>query len=127
MDKQLDFDAAALLESFGNEPADVAMLVNLVLSSLPGYCQDLWQAAQANDRERLAKAAHTIAGSVGNVHANRLTALVRELEISIRRGEAINGESVDAVERAATDLFNILTRWVKSLDSSSAALSTARR
>lgn len=126
MDTTMDFDAAALLESFGSEPSDIAVLVNLVLTSLPGYCHELWQASRANDREKVAKAAHTIAGSIGNVHATRLTTLVRELEVSVRRGDPINGEVIDAIERAATDLFNGLTRWVKALEGSGGTV-TARR
>lgn len=120
MDNQQDFDAAAILASFGDELSDISMLVNLVLNSLPGYCQDLWQAFQANDRLKMAKAAHTIAGSVGNVHAIRLATLVRHLEASARRNDTITLDVIDEIERAATDLFNALSRWVKTLESSHA-------
>lgn len=126
MEIQHDFDAAAILENFGDEPSDIAMLVDLVLSSLPGYCQELWQAFQAGERVRMAKAAHTIAGSVGNVYATRLTRLVRQLEVSARRSDPIPLEVIDDIERAATDLFNALSRWVKTLESARTPL-TARR
>ncbi len=119
MTRTMEFNAGLVLSAFDGEVSDVKELVALVSASIPAYVADLRAASTAGDTKKMAAMAHTIRGAVGNVGADRLAGLTRELEDMVRGGVPVTNDAIVAIERATTDMVTSLTAWADSLGSPS--------
>ncbi len=115
MTMTMEFDADLVLSAFDGEVADVKELVALVAASIPAYVADLRAGFAAGDTKKMAAMAHTIRGAVGNVGAERLAGLTRELEDMVRGGVPVTNDAILAIERATSDMVTSLTAWADSL------------
>lgn len=99
MNAQSDFDPQALdrLRTLGGESL-VRKLVNVFGEYATDRVRDAVSAGQAGDLDALARAAHALRSSAGNVGAVRLMAIATQLEHEARAGRP------DAVPGLVSDL-----------------------
>jgi CheY-like chemotaxis protein len=71
---------ATVIERLREALGDIDEVVAAVLEDLPKRVQDLGDAVEADDIEQVRMIAHTLAGSVSNFGARRLTEAARDLE-----------------------------------------------
>ncbi len=119
MTMTMEFAAARVLSAFDGDVSDVKALVALVSASIPAYVADLRAASTAHDTKKMAIMAHKIRGAVGNVGADRLAGLMRELEEMARGGVPVTNEAIVAIEKATGEMVTSLTAWADVLGSSS--------
>ncbi|MGE3957567.1 MAG: Hpt domain-containing protein [Vicinamibacterales bacterium] len=114
-ERTAEFDGEGLLAAFDGELTDVRELTALVVASVPKYIADLREAASRGDLKGVAAMAHTIRGSVGNVGATRLAELTRDVETAARAGGPVSAAALEAIDAAARDLVNAMSRWIDGL------------
>ena len=113
----MQFDADLVLSALHGDVSDVKELVALLSAGLPAYVANLRDARSAGDTKKMAAVAHTIRGASGNVGADRLMTLSRELEDMVRGGVPVANEAIVAIEKATTDTVTALSAWADSLGS----------
>ena len=109
------FDKYAVLLEFGSDVVFIRHLANLLSASLPAYVADLLAAAGAGDEPRVAKVAHAIRGSVGNIYADRLAGLAGLIERSARQSRSIDPSLIDDLAEAVEVLLSEFVLWAETL------------
>ena len=96
------FDAQALLDKFGGDEEFVRSLLDVTLRASGTVPRDLRAACAAADFESLARLAHKVKGTAGDVVATTLQARAREAELAARAAEpgaiALNLELADTLD-----------------------------
>jgi signal transduction histidine kinase/HPt (histidine-containing phosphotransfer) domain-containing protein/DNA-binding NarL/FixJ family response regulator len=87
-------DPASLFGALGQPRAEHREIVDLYLQETPRRLAALKQAAQAGDREQVARLAHTLAGSAGSLGAVRLAAACAQVE-RLARADAQSANHLD--------------------------------
>jgi two-component system sensor histidine kinase/response regulator len=85
----------------------LAVLVGLFLHDTPMRLATMRSAAEAGDAETLARAAHNLIGSAGNVGALRMVALCRKIDRAARAGDVTNAS--DMVDQLITEFALVET------------------
>jgi HPt (histidine-containing phosphotransfer) domain-containing protein len=81
------FDKAAALDRVDGDVELLAELAGLFLEDCPSLLQQIQEAVAASDSKKLAQAAHTLKGSVGNFCAKPATEAALRLEMMGRSGD----------------------------------------
>jgi HPt (histidine-containing phosphotransfer) domain-containing protein len=89
-------DLARLEEAFEDDTGGIAELLEMALETGAKHRRTLADALAAGDAQLVARAAHSIKGSAGNIGASRVAELAAELEERARAGDL-----TDAPERVA--------------------------
>jgi len=69
-----------------NHPDPLAEIIDLFIEQTPDLLRSLNEASAQQDAVGLRKAAHTLKGSCGNLGADRMAALCRDLEVAAKQG-----------------------------------------
>jgi HPt (histidine-containing phosphotransfer) domain-containing protein len=80
----------AIMDAFGFDEDDVAMLVEVYFEGTDDSLSDLQSAISANDLEQISKAAHSIKGSSANIQLTDIADVACVLETAGRNGESID-------------------------------------
>jgi signal transduction histidine kinase/CheY-like chemotaxis protein/HPt (histidine-containing phosphotransfer) domain-containing protein len=94
-------------EENGGDPAFVVELIDLFLEQVPPTLARLQEAASLGNRQEIARIAHTLQSSAGNLGARRLQRLCSDAEAVSRGGEA--GAAAQAVDALAAELERVVT------------------
>jgi CheY-like chemotaxis protein len=89
-------DEAALLERVDNDTRLLKKMVGFFLADYPKSLAEIRGAIDGQDAEKLASAAHTLAGSVANFEAQYAVGAVRKLETMARKGDLVDAEKTFA-------------------------------
>jgi CheY-like chemotaxis protein/HPt (histidine-containing phosphotransfer) domain-containing protein len=101
------FDQAALLARIEGDEALLQELVGLFLEDTPQRLDHLRMALASNDLQALARAAHTLKGSVGNMCAPRAFEVARHLERCAHTGDALR--ATDALTDFEMEMAHLQT------------------
>lgn len=94
-------DLTRLEEAFEDDRAGIAELLEMALDTGAKHRASMEDALASGDAPALAKAAHGIKGSAGNIGALEVAALATELEQRARGGDVSGArERVDAIGAA---------------------------
>ncbi len=104
-------DLTRLQEAFEDDTAGIAELLQMALDTGAKHLRTLEDGLGANDATTVARAAHGIKGSAGNVGAVQVAALAAELDQRARSGD-LNGARgrIDAIAKA----YDALAREVEA-------------
>jgi HPt (histidine-containing phosphotransfer) domain-containing protein len=98
-DKQI-LDLTRLEEAFEDDTAGIAELLEMALQTGAKHCEVLSNALAAGDAAAVARAAHGIKGSAGNIGANVVMGLAATLDARARTGDLAEAHEVlDAIRR----------------------------
>lgn len=94
-------DLTRLQEAFGDDVLGIADLLEMALETGQKHRRALHDGLAADDARIVARAAHGIKGSAGNIGANAVYHLAAELDARARTGD-LNGarERIDAIDAA---------------------------
>jgi HPt (histidine-containing phosphotransfer) domain-containing protein len=99
-DKEV-LDLTRLEEAFKDDTAGIADLLDMALQTGAKHRGTLAQGVAAGDAVAVARAAHGIKGSAGNIGANEVYRLATELDARARTGDISDArERVDAIDAA---------------------------
>jgi signal transduction histidine kinase/DNA-binding response OmpR family regulator len=87
------------------QPDPLAEIIDLFIQQTPELLADLENACSALNLDALKRTAHTLKGSAGNVGAEQLAALSRELELAIKQGTSSAARSL--VTRIAQEFTSV--------------------
>ena len=108
------FDAQALLDKFGGDDEFVRSLLGVTLRSSGTLPTELRGACAAADFESLARLAHKVKGTAGDVVATTLQDLAREAEIAARGCDpdaiALNLGLADTIDEFLAEIRNAIAR-----------------
>jgi len=94
-------DLTRLEEAFEDDTAGIAELLDMALETGRKHRRSLVEGLAAADAAAVAKAAHGIKGSAGNIGATAVYALATELDARARQGNLDGAqERADAIEAA---------------------------
>ncbi|HZO94622.1 MAG TPA: Hpt domain-containing protein [Candidatus Baltobacteraceae bacterium] len=94
-------DIWRLEEAFEDDTAGIAELLELALQTGEKHRRALAEALAANDAAGIARAAHGIKGSAGNIGANVVYRLATELDQRARAGDISDAaERIRAIDEA---------------------------
>lgn len=110
-------DEVALLERVDNDSRLLKKMVGFFLADYPKWLSEIREAIDGQDAERLASAAHRLAGSVANFEAKNAVAAVRQLETMARQGNLVDAEKT----------FTTLDEEMGRLEKVLAAMATPKR
>jgi two-component system sensor histidine kinase BarA len=80
-------DLTRLQEAFEDDTAGIAELLEMALETGKKHCAALEAAIAAGDAPAVAKAAHGIKGSSGNIGANRVMEIAARVDARARTGD----------------------------------------
>jgi CheY-like chemotaxis protein len=103
------FDEAAALRHLGGDAALLRAIAKLFLSRSPAVLDELRHAVDANDHERIGRAAHQLKGMLSNFYAGRATSRVSHLVGTDQ------GLDRDSASRACQELAEELADLAKAL------------
>ena len=103
---------SALLSNFGDDPALLGEVIDIVLSDSPGTEREIHRAVMAGDTAAVASAAHALKGTVGLFTKAGASEAAAELERAARHGEM--GQFETATARLAEEM-TALRRHLKKL------------
>lgn len=115
------FDAAAVIAEFDGDVEFVQKLASLIGASLPRYIDELKAAAAAAEWVQVARAAHSVRGSVGNAYATRLDGLSRAVEAIARSGGPVPPALITEFDEAASELLSEFVLWAENLSDDTVA------
>jgi HPt (histidine-containing phosphotransfer) domain-containing protein len=96
--------------SLGGDPAFVVELIDLFVEQVRPVLAGLRAAADAGDEPEIARLAHLLQSSAGNLGARRLQRLCARAESAARSGqEAPGGSAVDLVDGLAAELERVVS------------------
>lgn len=114
-DKQI-LDLARLEEAFEDDTGGIAELLEMALETGAKHRNTLSQGLAAGDAAVIAKAAHSIKGSAGNIGAGEVAQLAAELDERARAGELDDArERVEAIDAAYARLTERVRAYRSSL------------
>lgn len=87
------FDAAHLLAQLEGDAEMFQRIANIFRESTPPLLENLQKALHTKNASAAARAAHTLAGSLGNIGATRAATIARELEAQLAKNPASETES----------------------------------
>ena len=94
-------DLTRLEEAFEEDTTGIADLLDLALQTGQKHRRTLEEGLAAGDAQIVARAAHGMKGSAGNIGANHVYALATELDARARAGDIGDArERIDAIEAA---------------------------
>ena len=106
------FDWDALLEKLGGDEDFVLSLLGVALRSNEALPAQLREASAGGDLATLAKLAHKVKGTAGDLVAAPLQSRARDVELAARGQEptaiALNLELADALERLLDEVRGVL-------------------
>ena len=98
-------DLSRLQEAFDDDTAGIAELLQMALETGAKHRQSLAEGLAASDATVVARAAHGIKGSAGNIGATRVAALATELDQRARTGNLEGArERIEAIGAAYDEL-----------------------
>lgn len=98
-------DLTRLQEAFDDDRAGIVELLDMALETGAKHRRGLEEGLAAGDAVMIARAAHSIKGSAGNVGAERVSALATALDERARRGDLSDArERIDALGAAYEEL-----------------------
>lgn len=109
------FDAVAIMNAFDGDVEFVRRLATLIGASVPRYMDEMREARARGDWTSVAKAAHSIRGSVGNAYALRVDELSRAVEALARTGGPVDDSLMDEFVTEATKLLSEFVLWTEML------------
>lgn len=109
------FDSIAIMSAFDGDVDFVRKLATLINASLPRYLDELRTASDRSDWTAVAKAAHSIRGSVGNAYALRVDELSRDVEKVARAGGPVGVDLIDEFMTEASRLLSEFVLWTEML------------
>lgn len=114
-DKQI-LDLWRLEEAFEDDAQGIADLLDLALQTGEKHLRSLVAAVEAQDAAGVAKAAHGIKGSAGNIGANVVYRLASELDQRARAG-VLDGaaERVRQIDDAYEDVAQQVAEYRRSI------------
>ena len=103
-DKEI-LDLTRLEEAFEDDTAGIAELLQMALETGAKHRQSLQEGLAAGDATVVARAAHGIKGSAGNIGATKVAALATELDQRARTGNLDGAkERIEAIGAAYDEL-----------------------
>ena len=97
-------------EESGGDPAFVVELIDLFLAQATPLVAELHAAASLGDGGAIARIAHTLQSSAGNLGARRLQRICADAEAAGRRGTADGGRAAaDAVDSLTAELERVIS------------------
>lgn len=109
------FDAVAIMNAFDGDVEFVQRLATLIAASVPRYVDEMRAARAGGDWTGVARAAHSIRGSVGNAYALRVDELSRVVERAARAGGPVDANLMDEFETEASRLLSEFVLWTEML------------
>jgi HPt (histidine-containing phosphotransfer) domain-containing protein len=114
-DKQI-LDLARLEEAFEDDTGGIAELLEMALETGAKHRNTLTQALAAGNAAIIAKAAHSIKGSAGNIGAGEVARLAAELDERARADDLHDArERVEAIDAAYVRLTESVRAYRSSL------------
>ena len=108
------FDRAALLDKFGGDHDFVRSLLGVTLRSSGSLPTELRNACAAADFGALARLAHTVKGTAGDLVATELQSQARDAELAARASDpgalALNLELADTLDEFLGELRSAMAR-----------------
>jgi two-component system sensor histidine kinase/response regulator len=108
------FDPEALLDKFGGDEEFIRSLLGVTLHSSGTLPTELRAACAAADFGALARLAHKVKGTAGDIVATTLQSCAREAELAARASDpnaiALNLELADTVEEFLGDVRSAMAR-----------------
>lgn len=104
------FDRAALVERLGmDDEGLIRELMEMFLADLPVQIQQLKQALEQEDGDRVMRLGHSLKGAAANLGTDALSDVAHRLEIAGRNGDLQSGRSlVPLIEREHQSLLSAL-------------------
>jgi HPt (histidine-containing phosphotransfer) domain-containing protein len=100
------WDVERLLESIGDDPAFVAELIDVFLTSTADNI-GLLAAAPPADVVRIA---HTVKGAAANIHAKKLATRAAELELAAQ-SRSVSASDLEGLRSAWADTEHVMRRY----------------
>jgi CheY-like chemotaxis protein len=92
-----------------NQPDPLAEVIDLFFGQTPDLLRALGEAAKRRDADSLRRTAHTLKGSCGNLGAERMAMLCRDLELTAKQGTLSSARTLIAqIEREYTNVRKLL-------------------
>ena len=114
-DKRI-LDLARLEEAFEDDTSGIAELLEMALETGAKHRQTLSQGLAAGDPTLIARAAHSIKGSAGNIGAAEVAQLAAELDERARAGELHDARArVEEIDAAYARLSESIRAYRSSL------------
>lgn len=111
-------DRKAALERVEGDAVLLAELANLLVGDCPQMQSSIHEALDRGDSDALARAAHTVKGSVANFAAGKAFAAALNLEQTARRGDLTSAAgAVEALDEALLELCEALAGVAKETTS----------
>ena len=109
-------DLTRLEEAFEDDTAGIAELLEMALQTGAKHRRAIDEALAANDAPGVARAAHGIKGSAGNIGANVVYQLASELDQRARTGDLDDAPSrVEAIDAAYAQVADQVHAYRASL------------
>jgi HPt (histidine-containing phosphotransfer) domain-containing protein len=109
-------DLTRLEEAFEDDTAGIADLLEMAMETGRKHRRALEDGLAAGDAQVVARAAHGIKGSAGNIGANAVYRLATELDARARTGNLDGArERVDAIHAAYEQVAGEVRRYRESL------------
>lgn len=111
-------DLKELLAAYDNETSFVVRLINMFFAVYQEELPKLREGVAAQDAREVARAAHRVKGSVGNLKGKTLQAVAKTLEMSARAGEVANLPALlIELEREFHALQQVLQKFMNQFES----------
>lgn len=123
-DKEPVIDQRGLLEAFGGSRSLLRKIARLFLADYPERLEEIKEGIRRRDATALARAAHTLKGSVGNFGAKQATAIAQRLENIGKNGQL---DSADEECIALEAELALVSKELRSLIANSSQAKPARR
>jgi HPt (histidine-containing phosphotransfer) domain-containing protein len=109
-------DLTRLEEAFEDDTGGIAELLEMALETGAKHRQTLAQGIEAGDATVIARAAHSIKGSAGNIGAGEVARLAAELDERARAGDLHDArERIAAIDAAYERLSETIRAYRTSL------------
>jgi HPt (histidine-containing phosphotransfer) domain-containing protein len=103
------FDRAAALEQAADDESLLAELLEVFLGDVPRMVNEIRQAIDGKEADKLYRAAHSMKGSVSNFGSKAVAEAARELELMGRNND------LAGVEPAFSKLLDLIERFKEAV------------
>lgn len=115
---ELEVNQEELLDRIGHDKELLEEVLELFYSEYPSHIEKIRSAQQAQDADALAKAAHTLKGSISNFACPAAFDAARELELTGKNNNLDQTESaIQNTNEIVSQLRTILEQIIREMDS----------
>ena len=108
-----EYTLTPLLEDYSDSPEILQEILRIFLDETPGRLEALRNGVQEDDRETVAKTAHSLANTTGTVRGETAMQQARDAEYAARHGSAEEmAEAVNALLEEVEQMLSVMRDYL---------------